>query len=68
MVDVVAVRSPLSGVVRGEIDGQGPQGGAASQSPVPDGVRLVLTISEGQVLSGRLQHDWVRPTYGAGRS
>ena len=55
--------SPLSSSA-----GQGPQGGAASQSPVPDGVRLVLTISEGQVLSGRLQHDWVRPTYGAGRS
>ena len=32
-----------------------------------DGVRLLLTLSEGQVLSGLLQHDWVRPTLGAAR-
>ena len=45
--------------------------GAASasvQSPLPDGVRLVLTLSDGQVLSGRLLHDWVRPTLGVARS
>jgi general secretion pathway protein J len=55
--------SPLSSAA-----GPAGQAGAATQSPLPDGVRLVLTISEGQVLSGRLQQDWVRPTYGAGRS
>lgn len=55
--------SPLSSAA-----GLGAPGAATFQSPQPDGVRLVLTLSEGQVLSGRLQHDWVRPTYGAGRS
>lgn len=39
----------------------------AAQAPLPDGVRLVLALSDGQVLSGRLQHDWVRPTLGAAR-
>ena len=55
--------SPLSSAA-------GPGGLAAllSLSPLPDGVRLVLTVSEGQVLSGRLQQDWVRPTYAGGRS
>jgi general secretion pathway protein J len=38
------------------------------QSPLPDGVRLVLLLSDGQALTGRLQHDWVRPTLGAARS
>jgi len=41
--------------------------GTAVQTTLPDGVRLLLTLSEGQVLSGRLQHDWVRPTLGAAR-
>ena len=35
---------------------------------LPDGVRLILMLSDGQVLSGRLQHDWARPTLGAARS
>ena len=43
--------------------------GAATevQTALPDGVRLLLNVSEGQVLSGLLQHDWVRPTLGAAR-
>lgn len=41
--------------------------GSTAQLPVPDGVRLLLDLSEGQVLSGRLQHDWARPTLGAAR-
>jgi len=42
--------------------------GTTVQTPLPDGVRLLLTLSDGQVLTGRLQHDWVRPTLGAARS
>ena len=42
--------------------------GVTVQAPLPDGVRLVLTLSVGQALSGRLQHDWVRPTLGSARS
>ena len=41
--------------------------GTAVQTALPDGMRLLLTLSEGQVLSGVLQHDWVRPTLGAAR-
>ena len=32
----------------------------------PDGVRLVLTLSHGQALSGTLTRDWVRPLLGGG--
>ena len=35
---------------------------------VPDGVRLVLTLSEGQALSGKITRDWVRPIIGGGKS
>ncbi len=35
---------------------------------VPDGLRLVLTLPEGQALSGKLTRDWVRPTVGGGKS
>lgn len=47
--------SPLStatGVVAGV---------ASGQAPLPDGVRLVLTLSAGQALHGLLTRDWVRP-------
>jgi general secretion pathway protein J len=37
------------------------------QAALPDGVRLVLTLSAGQVFSGTLTRDWVRPTLGSGR-
>jgi general secretion pathway protein J len=35
---------------------------------VPDGVRLVLKLAEGQALSGTLTRDWVRPIIGGGKS
>ncbi len=35
---------------------------------IPDGVRLILTLSEGQALSGNLTRDWVNPTVGGGKS
>ncbi len=45
---------------------------AANSSPtnlaaMPNGVRLVLTLSGGQSLSGTVVRDWVRPTLEAGR-
>ena len=43
-------------------------GVASGQAPLPDGVRLVLTLSAGQAVSGNLIRDWVRPTVGAGGS
>ncbi len=36
------------------------------QTLLPDGVRLVLTLADGQALSGKLTRDWVRPTVGPG--
>jgi general secretion pathway protein J len=37
---------------------------SAKQEPLPDGVRLVLTLPEGQALGGTLTRDWVRPVLG----
>jgi general secretion pathway protein J len=36
-------------------------------APLPDGVRLVLTLSSGQALVGNITRDWVSPTVGGGR-
>ncbi len=41
--------------------------GTTGASSIPDGVRLVLTLSPGQAISGALQRDWVRPIVGGGR-
>ena len=46
-------------------DGSVPSDGAA---PVPEGVRVVLTLPPGQALNGRITRDWVRPTVGGGKS
>jgi general secretion pathway protein J len=35
---------------------------------LPDGVRLVLTVSGGQALNGELVRDWARPVLGGGKS
>jgi general secretion pathway protein J len=37
---------------------------AAKQEPLPDGVRLVLTMPEGQAIGGTLTRDWIRPVLG----
>ncbi len=37
---------------------------ALTVAPIPDGVRLVLTLPPGQAISGTLTRDWVRPTLG----
>ncbi len=44
------------------------EGGSAAgaQQTLPDGVRLVLSLSAGQAVSGTLVRDWVRPTLGPG--
>ena len=50
--------SPLSSAT-GAVSGV-----AGGQAPLPDGVRLVLTLSSGQALSGKLTRDWVWPAIG----
>lgn len=39
-----------------------------TQPTLPDGVRVVLHLPEGQTLSGKLTRDWVRPTLSQNRS
>lgn len=39
----------------------------SAQAALPDGVRLVLTLSAGQALAGNITRDWVRPTLGGGK-
>ena len=41
---------------------------AAPTPIIPDGVRLVLTLPQGQSISGTLTRDWVRPILGARKS
>ena len=42
-----------------------PAGGA--NTVTPDGVRLVLTLTPGQAISGVLTRDWLLPTVGGGK-
>ena len=41
--------------------------GATGAATVPDGIRLVLTLAQGQALVGNITRDWGRPTLGGGR-
>ena len=41
---------------------------ATGVTPVPDGVRLVLTLPPGQAIAGTLTRDWIRPILGGGKS
>ena len=45
---------------------QGTPPGAGAAMALPDGVRLVLTLSAGQAVSGTLTRDWVSPLLGGG--
>ncbi len=36
----------------------------AATNALPDGVRLVLQLPQGRAIAGRLQRDWIRPTFG----
>ncbi len=40
---------------------------ATGTATVPDGIRLVLTLAQGQALAGNITRDWGRPTLGGGR-
>ncbi|MGA8513910.1 MAG: prepilin-type N-terminal cleavage/methylation domain-containing protein [Burkholderiaceae bacterium] len=40
----------------------------ATLAVVPDGVRLVLKLTQGQVLTGTLTRDWIRPIIGGGKT
>lgn len=40
---------------------------ATTDTTIPDGVRLVLTLSPGQAISGTLTRDWLHPTVGGGK-
>lgn len=42
-------------------------GKGANDSPIPDAVRLVLTLAPGQAISGVLTRDWLRPSVGGGK-
>ena len=56
----------------------GPSTGPTSGNPIvastgparalPDGIRVVLTLPEGQPLTGTLTKDWIRPTLGGAKS
>jgi general secretion pathway protein J len=47
----------------------GPAGTASSAlALLPDAIRLVLTLSPGQPLTGVLTKDWIRPVLGGGKS
>ncbi len=43
-------------------------GGIPRAAQLPDGVRIILTLSTGQAITGDVVHDWVRPTVGGGKS
>ena len=42
--------------------------GAGPALALPDGIRVVLTLPEGQPLTGTLTKDWIRPTLGGAKS
>lgn len=47
--------------------GSASEGKVATDLSIPDGVRLVLTLSPGQAISGLVTRDWVRPNVGGGK-
>ena len=60
--------NPLSsaGAIQGgSVGGQGQP--SSTESAVPEGVRLVLTLAPGKAISGTLTRDWVRPDLGGGK-
>ncbi len=60
--------NPLSSVGNeAEGPGAGTGTGTGTRTSLPNGVRLVLTLSTGQAMQGTLTRDWVRPTLEAGQ-
>lgn len=45
-----------------------PSTGTRNLGSLPDGVRLILTLSPGQTIAGELVRDWARPVLGGGKS
>lgn len=42
--------------------------GDSTVGPMPDGIRLVLTLAPGQPLTGAITKDWIRPVFGGKKS
>ena len=42
--------------------------GESNVGPMPDGIRLVLTLAPGQALTGAITKDWIRPVLGGRKS
>lgn len=60
--------NPLSSSGTDGVAAAGANLAAAGVTPVPDGVRLVLTLPAGQAIAGTLTRDWIRPILGGGKS
>ncbi|MFM1907558.1 MAG: hypothetical protein RLZZ591_1235 [Pseudomonadota bacterium] len=45
-----------------------PTGAASQNPPLPDGVRLVLTLPAGEAITGTLTRDWVQPSVSGSKS
>ena len=60
--------NPLSSADAAKAAATAPASPATPPDTQPDGVRLVLTLPEGEAISGVLTRDWVRPPMGGGKS
>jgi general secretion pathway protein J len=47
--------------------GTASDGKVTTDTLVPDGIRLVLSLSPGQAISGNITRDWLRPGVGGGK-
>lgn len=56
--------NPLSSADRADASAAAPNTAGTTGQALPDGVRLVLTLSAGQAVSGTLTRDWVSPLIG----
>ena len=59
--------NPLSSADRADASAAAATTAGATALALPDGVRLVLTLSPGQAVSGTLTRDWVSPLIGGGQ-
>lgn len=67
-VAAAAVGDGQSSTGSGDLFGAAAAARARNLAAMPDGVRLVLTLSPGQTLNGDLVRDWARPVLGGGKS
>ena len=56
--------NPLSSADRADASAAAPNTAGTTGQALPDGVRLMLTLSAGQAVSGTLTRDWVSPLIG----